>query len=220
MIGTRKLLVWYLLLLLPINIASAGSGLGPDKPAAAPRVFLLDGKHLLAARVRIGSRDKSLEPALARLRRDAQKALSTEPQSVVSKQATPPSGSKHDYLSQAPYFWPNPKTPDHLPYIRRDGERNPEINMISDHQTMDRMVSAVETLALAYFFDGDGACAAKAAELVRAWFVDSATRMNPNLEFAQFIPGVNTGRGIGLIETRGLQCGKPRRIDVAGNTGR
>jgi len=119
---------------------------------------------------------------LTQLRRDAQKALSTAPQSVVSKDATPPSGNKHDYMSQAPYFWPNPKTADHLPYIRRDGERNPEINKISDHQTMDRMVSAVETLALDYYFESDEACAAKAAQLLRAWFIDLPTRMNPNLQ--------------------------------------
>jgi hypothetical protein len=66
------------------------------------------------------------------------------------------------------------------------------------------MESAVRTLALAYYFKADEKYAAKAAELVRAWFLDSTTRMNPNLEYAQFIPGVNTGRGIGLIETRGL----------------
>jgi hypothetical protein len=177
-----------------------------------PRVFLLDGRHLLATKQRIRDGDKILEPALAQLRRDAQKALPTAPQSVVNKDATPPSGDKHDYMSQAPYFWPNPKTADHLPYIRRDGERNPEINKISDHQSLDRMVSAVETLTLAYYFDRDEACAAKAAQLLRAWFVDSATRMNPNLQYAQAIPGVNSGRGIGLIETRGLT----RVVDAIG----
>ena len=177
-----------------------------------PRVFVLDGKHLLATRQRIRNGDKSLEPALAQLRRDVQKALSTASQSVVNKDAAPPSGDKHDYMSQAPYFWPNPKTADHLPYIRRDGERNPEINKFPDHQSMDKMVSAVETLALAYYFDNDEASATRAAQLLRAWFSDSATRMNPNLQYAQAIPGVNTGRGIGLIETRGLT----RVVDAIG----
>jgi len=171
---------------------------------ASPRVFLLDAKQLQLTRRRIHQGDKNLSAAWARLERDAQKAMSAGPFSVVTKGVTPPSGDKHDYMSQAPYFWPNPKSPNGLPYISRDGERNPEINQITDHRSLDQMESSVETLALAYYFKGDEAYAAKAAELLRAFFVNSATRMNPNLQYAQFIPGVNTGRGIGLIETRGF----------------
>ena len=66
------------------------------------------------------------------------------------------------------------------------------------------MTSAVEALALAYYFKGDESYAAKADQLLKAWFIDTATRMNPNLEYAEYVPGVNTGRGIGIIETRGL----------------
>ena len=115
-------------------------------------------------------------------------------------------------MSQAPYFWPDPAKPDGLPYIRRDGERNPEINRISDHKSLDQMVGAVETLALAYYFKNNEAYATKAVELLRAFFLDPKTRMNPHLQFAQAIPGVNTGRGIGLIETRGLT----RVVDAVG----
>src|SRR6266849_953765 len=169
-----------------------------------PRVFLLDAKYLQAARQRLRSGDTNMAPALAQLEADARKALDAGPYSVVNKKTTPPSGDKHDYMSQAPYFWPNPNTANGLPYIRRDGARNPEINKITDHRSLDQIESSVETLALAYYFKGDEAYAAKADQLLRAFFLDTATRMNPNLQSAQLIPGFNTGRGIGLIETRGL----------------
>ncbi|PYS34299.1 MAG: hypothetical protein DMF75_06900, partial [Acidobacteria bacterium] len=169
-----------------------------------PRVFLLDAKQMQLTRQRIRDGDKNLIAAWARLEREARKALAEGPFSIVNKAVTPPSGDKHDYMTQAPYFWPDPKSPKGLPYIRRDGERNPEINKITDHRSLDQLESSVETLALAYYFKGDEAYAAKAVRLLRAFFLDPATRMNPNLEYAQFIPGVNTGRGIGLIETRGL----------------
>ena len=194
---TRLLPVFLLLLLLSSNLSA-------QPAAASPRVFLINARKLAETKESVLSGNRNFDVALAKLEREAQQALSGGTFSVVSKATTPPSGDKHDYMSQAPYFWPDPNKPDGLPYIRRDGERNPEINKISDHRTMDQMVAGVRTLALAYYFKNNEQYAARAAQLLRAWFLDPSTRMNPNLQYAQAIPGVNTGRGIGLIETRGL----------------
>src|SRR6185436_13422437 len=111
-----------------------------------PRVFVIDVRQLAETKRRIKSGDQSFAAALAQLEKDARKALQQQPTSVVTKAVTPPSGDKHDYMSQAPYFWPNPAKPDGLPYINRDGERNPEINKITDHLTLDQMEAAVQTL--------------------------------------------------------------------------
>lgn len=170
----------------------------------APRVFLTDAQKLQEAKGRILAGDKTVSAPLARIESDAKKALAGSTFSVVTKSVVPPSGDKHDYMSQAPYFWADLNKKDGLPYIRRDGERNPEINKITDHRSMDHMVSAVDSLSLAYYLKGDEAYAAKAVQILRTFFLDPATKMNPNLQYAQGIPGINTGRGIGLIETVGL----------------
>jgi hypothetical protein len=211
-IATRYGSICLMIFALLVNQGWAQKVEAQGKQETLPRVFLLDAKHLQLTKQRLREGDKSLSPAFAKLESEAQKALTLEPLSVVNKAAAPPSGDKHDYISQAPYFWPNPETRDGLPYIRHDGERNPEINKYPDHAIQDKMIGAVETLALAYYFKGNEAYAAKAAQVLRAWYLDAATRMNPHLQFAQAIPGVNTGRGIGLIETRGLA----RLVDAVG----
>jgi hypothetical protein len=182
-------------LLLAVTVV-AGAKFGFSQKTEEPRVFILPVKDYRAL--------KPTDAAYRKIDNDAKKALTIKVEPITSKQAKPPSGDKHDYMSQAPYFWRNPNTPTGLPYVRRDGERNPEIKQYPDHALMDTMVQTVERLALGYFVTGKNEHAARAGEILRMWFIDPSTRMNPNLEYAQSIPGLNTGRGIGLIETRGL----------------
>jgi hypothetical protein len=183
--------------------ALAGTGLlargGGDK---ASRTFLFEEGSLSKAKQRAAAGDSAAAAAIKEVRARADKALKAGPFSVVHpRPRKPPSGDPHDYLSQAPYWWPDPKKPDGLPYIHRDGQTNPELNKY-DRPLLGKMASAVGTLAQAYCLTGDERCAAHAARLVRVWFLDPATRMNPNFNYAQFVPGRNEGRGTGIIESR------------------
>lgn len=133
-------------------------------------------------------------------RAEADAALTAGPFSVADKATTPPSGDRRDYMSQGPYWWPNPETPNGLPYIRRDGEVNPE-SEDTDRPRLVAMTNAVDALSLGWFFTGEACYAEQAAELLRVFFLDEQRGMRPNLNFGQGIPGHCDGRGIGIIET-------------------
>src|SRR3954468_6495078 len=194
----RSLLRALALLLLGLQWCAA-------EPNNDPQVFSLPPGALVSARARAISGDQEIRPALERLIEEAEHALKAKPVSVMDKTKAPPSRDKHDYMSTAPYFWPDPSKANGLPYIRRDGFRNPEShNAASDSPRMGKMANTAHTLALAYYFTGKEEYAAQAAKVMRVWFLDPATRMNPNFNFAQAIPGVNTGRGTGMIESRSL----------------
>ena len=163
--------------------------------------------------------DESVAKALKKLITDADKALAVVPPSVMQKTKVPPSGDKHDYMSIAPYYWPNPATKDGLPYQRKDGKVNPESREEAANDTLRaRLVgTTVETLALGYYFTRDEKYAEHAAKVLRTWFLDPATKMTPHFRFAQAIPGVNDGRGTGLIEARGLADAADAAILLVGS---
>ena len=145
-----------------------------------------------------------------RLLQEAQLALQRGPYSVIEKSTVPPSGDKHDYYHPAPYWWPNPHSQSGLPFTRRDGERAPGTRLYEpeseryDRTRLQRMFDDTTILALAAAACGRDDCARHAAQLIRHWFLNPDTRMNPNLTYAQVAPGSSITAGSGLIEMKDM----------------
>lgn len=146
--------------------------------------------------------EAALAPALSRLRQAAERALGRGPWSVTFVPSKARSGDPHDYYSEGPYWWPDPSRPGG-PYLRRDGQVNPQ-RFDGHGKAMSAMSDAVLTLGLAAYLLDDATAARRAAEVIRVWFLDPTTRMNPHLNYAQAIPGRSDGRGIGIIDSRCL----------------
>jgi len=170
-----------------------------------PRVFLIDGAALVQAKQSYRAGKSEYLDAVKSTVKEADKALKESPVSVTQKKQLPPSGDRHDYMSVAPYWWPDPSKPDGLPYIRKDGEVNPERGTIGDRIRIGTLTANVFSLGLAYYFTEDEKYATHAARFLGTWFLDKETRMNPNLEFAQAVPGRNAGRGAGIIDGHGFR---------------
>lgn len=143
------------------------------------------------------------EPVRQALMKAADEAMLQPELSVTQKPAPPPGGTLNDFQSIGPYWWPDPSKPDGLPYINRDGQVNPEFYGDSnDRPRLEKLTRAANTLALAALVEGNPKYANRIAVLIKAWFLDPKTRMNPHLLYGQAIPGVCSGRGIGIIDTR------------------
>ena len=203
-------MIWRLSLLLVTTALFAAE---PSRPFFGARPGALEKAKIAA------TTDEAAGKALKKLIADADKALAVTPPSVMQKTKVPPSGDKHDFMSIAPYYWPNPATKDGLPYVRKDGKVNPESRAEAANDTLRaRLVgTTVETLALGYYFTRDEKYAEHAAKVLRTWFLDPATKMTPHFRFAQAIPGVNDGRGTGLIEARGLADAADAAILLVGS---
>jgi hypothetical protein len=170
----------------------------------------MHGERLAESKRALVRGDAAISAMFAVLLDSARSAVAATPISVMDKHRTPPSGDKHDYMSMAPYWWPDTTKPGGVPFIRRDGEMYPESRLDHDGLRLQKTIDRVETLALAYYLSGDAKYSEGAAKHLRVFFLDQATRMTPNLNFAQAVLGVNTGRGTGIIDTRTL----PQLVDA------
>lgn len=134
-----------------------------------------------------------------RIVKAAEIALRQDPVTITAFPAKLSEGGPNDFYSNGDYWWPDPTKPNGLPYIRRDGETNLEI-FVQHRLAVKALRDSVAALAAAYKLNGDDRYVAGAVLLLRVFFLDAGTRMNPNLQFAQAIPGVSPGRGIGIID--------------------
>lgn len=143
-----------------------------------------------------------LTKAYDKLLAEANLVLSKPLPTIVNKNLTKFSIDKHDYVSLATYWWPDPNKKDGLPYIPIDGKVNPEVKSIKDYNNLVKIATYIKILGFAYYYSEDEKYVEKASFLLRTWFINPQTKMNPNLNHAQFIKGVNDGRIEGTIETR------------------
>jgi len=160
-------------------------------------------KHLMSVKNRINNNAKEIIPSYKYLMKLAKQNFKNGPYSVMQKPITPPSGDKHDYMSLSPYWWPDPEKESGLPYIRRDGEVNPEREKY-DKRPFANLCETVSILSMAYYFSDKQKYAARTALLIKTWFINDETKMNPNLNFGQGVRGKSDGRSVGIIEVKNL----------------
>jgi hypothetical protein len=165
----------------------------------APQLTHMDYDDLVVIQSEIQKNNPTFLPAYQSLLKEANASLKVTPEKIIDGDV-PPTGDLHDFFTIGKYSWPNPNTPDSLPYIRKDCQINKEA--FTDRYDLDRYsrtIKHVSTLSLAWFYSKEDKYAVKAAEMLRIWFLNPETKMNPNFNCAAALPGVSNGEAIGII---------------------
>ena len=192
---------------LPGRSISDSEAKNPANPQAntfegekLPRTIIFDPHELLKIKQAIMKQNDSIaQEFLKTILTEADSVLLKRPISVTEKTELPPNGTKHDYFALASYEWPNPNTPNGLPYVSRDGQTNPETLLIKDRKYLEEMVNRMMILAIASYFTDNPKYALKAQELLRVWFLDSDTYMEPSLKYGDFERGEGRLNPSGII---------------------
>ncbi|KAJ7116999.1 alginate lyase-domain-containing protein [Mycena epipterygia] len=150
----------------------------------------------------------------------ADEMASYGPWTVTNKPVVAPSGDKHDYMSWAPYQWPDcskvgNKTVLSLAdewkecaYSFRDGQVNPDRNTIQDFESFTNLSDAVLYNSIAAVLQNKSSSVYSQAvvKFIDTWFLDADTSMNPNLNYGQMQggPGGQVGEYEGVLDLRGF----------------
>jgi alginate lyase len=186
------------------NLSSSPAAVTVLNGKMLSRALLLD-RPLLADIIKSikNNTDQILQDSLKELLMQADSFLDLKPNSVIEKSQLPAGSDKHDYLSLSPYRWPDPTKPHGLPYIHR-GIVNPQVYSIPDKKNLEDMIYRVKILSLAYYLTDNPLYASKAEELLRVWFLNDSTHMNPNLQHAEVQLGINDGSRSGIMNGKDL----------------
>ena len=193
--------------LRPLHLATCIGALTFGSNVMAADFVFLDEATLEANRTLLQSEQapSTMKVTYERLLEEAELAMQDGPFSVADKGMTPPSGNKNDYMSISPYWWPDKSKEDGLPWIRHDGKTNPASKTDeTDSKRIGHFTRSVRALAIAYYFSQDEKYAQQGIDYIRTWFINEDTKMNPNVNYGQGVPGVAEGRRGGIIDTRSL----------------
>jgi hypothetical protein len=208
MINTSYLFAWCLgfccLVSLFVATSNAEPQIAQHHSLRSTGLLLLTQEQLAQSKISI-TEQVGYQSALNDIYLMADEALKNDLISVTQNIPHAVSGDPHDYFSVGPYWWPDPTKKDGLPWINKDGQVNPMFrDANSDTRLLQTLLHSVRALSLAYYFSGKQTYADKAIAMLQTWFIDAETKMNPHLDYAQSIPGLTYGRGIGIIDWRGM----------------
>ncbi len=173
-------------------------------PAIAQKSVTYDDGSLISLKRAYNEGDSRVVPYISELIESSGRFLKdTTYDLVTNKKRLAPSKDPRDYISLSRYWWPDPDVKGGIPYIRHDGKSNPELEEF-DYRKITLLESVSTTLGLLYYLTSDEKYAKRLSEILKEFFLDPVTGMNPNMIYAQHVLGMESLRGTGILDARSI----------------